>query len=179
MKSAEVFGPFIFVHLMCNMIQLACAVFQLDLVIYPWFPSHLRAKEFIEFQELRHIDFNVAFLVMVSLFKFLNLSVFCLYGKLATDSFEQMEDLLYESNWYELPVGLQKHVIIMIGNMQRPICYHGFGKINLDLDTLCNARHFIQNFFNLNFQMISFTVAPSSSYLLHHVQNRSNHIRNL
>lgn len=56
MKSAEVFGPFIFVHLMCNMIQLACAVFQLDLVIYPWFPSHLRAKEFIEFLRIHWIS---------------------------------------------------------------------------------------------------------------------------
>lgn len=61
--------------------------------------------------------------------------LYCFFGKLASESFEQMADCLYECNWYGLPVGLQKYFILMIGNAQRPLYYHGFGIAVLNLKT--------------------------------------------
>lgn len=64
-----------------------------------------------------------------------NLFLYCFFGKLATESFETMADCLYETNWLDLPVNLQKYFIVMIGNAQIPIHYHGFGVALLNLET--------------------------------------------
>lgn len=63
------------------------------------------------------------------------LCFYCYFGAQATKSFQQMADSLYASNWPDLPVALQKYVIVMIANMQKPLYYHGFNMINLDLKT--------------------------------------------
>lgn len=69
-----------------------------------------------------------------------NFFIYCYFGKLATKSFEDMPDLLYESNWQTFPIRLQKYIILMIGNMQRPLYYHGFGMVLLDLGTFSKVR---------------------------------------
>lgn len=63
------------------------------------------------------------------------LFLYCYFGVLASESFEQMGETLYESNWPNLPISLQKYFAIMIANMQRPLYYDGFGVANLDLKT--------------------------------------------
>lgn len=76
----------------------------------------------------------------------LNLFVYCYFGKLATESFEQMADSLYESNWSNLPVRLQKYVLLIILNTQRPLRYHGFHLAYLDLETFSRVSfHFQRN----------------------------------
>lgn len=87
------------------------------------------------FQQLKHIDFSFTILVMAFFTGILNLFVYCYYGKQATESFEEMGNCLFESNWYELPVNFQKNVRFMIQNMQKPIYYHGFGMAILNLTT--------------------------------------------
>lgn len=60
---------------------------------------------------------------------------------LATDSFEQMSNCLYyDSNWFDLPVELQKYLIVMIAYMQKPLYYHGFEVAKLDLRTFIQVR---------------------------------------
>lgn len=61
---------------------------------------------------------------------------FCYFGALATNSFECMSKSIYsEINWHELPLEIQKHIILMLGNMQRSLYYHGFDVVTLDLNT--------------------------------------------
>lgn len=69
----------------------------------------------------------------------LNLFFYCYFAKLATESFLKMGDSLYESNWTELPFELQKYLIVMIGNMQLPMYYHGFGVAVLNLETFTSV----------------------------------------
>lgn len=69
-----------------------------------------------------------------------NLFLFCYFGKLATQSFAGMSNALYESNWPEIPVRLQKYFIISIANTQKHIYYHGFGVAVLNLETFTNVR---------------------------------------
>lgn len=66
--------------------------------------------------------------------------LYCYFGVLATESFKSMTDSLYESEWSKFPVALQKYVIVMIANMQKPLRYHGFGIANLDLVTFIGVR---------------------------------------
>lgn len=61
--------------------------------------------------------------------------VYCYFGKLATESYERMSDCVYDLNWPELPLRLQKFLIIMMTNMQRSIYYHGFKVAVLDVNT--------------------------------------------
>lgn len=46
-----------------------------------------------------------------------------------------MADCLYDTNWQKLPIRLQKYVVLMIGNAQKPLYYHGFGVALLNLET--------------------------------------------
>lgn len=93
------------------------------------------------FQQLKRFDFSVGLLVSCGLVGVANL--FCYYGKLATQSFEGMSDTLFESNWPELSVKLQRYFILMVANTQKPVYYHGFGVAVLNLETFTNVRtHF-------------------------------------
>lgn len=59
---------------------------------------------------------------------------------MATESYEQMADRLFESKWPDLPVYLQKYFIVMIANTQKPIYYHGFGVANMKMETFCGVN---------------------------------------
>lgn len=62
--------------------------------------------------------------------------LYSFYGTLAIRSYEKMADRVYEIDWPELPVELQKYFILIIGNVQKPIHYHGFGVVILNMETL-------------------------------------------
>lgn len=67
--------------------------------------------------------------------------VYCYYGEMATGSFENISDALYESDWQNLSLQLQKYYILMIGNAQRPLYYHGFHVSILSLNTFAKVMH--------------------------------------
>lgn len=58
---------------------------------------------------------------------------------MATSFFEKMSDSLYECNWHELPIEMQKPLILMIQNTQKPIYFSGFEVILLKLETFCEV----------------------------------------
>lgn len=47
-----------------------------------------------------------------------NVSLYNYFGQLASDSYEKMGNSLYEMNWYELPIDLQKSLFLMMANVQ-------------------------------------------------------------
>lgn len=63
---------------------------------------------------------------------------------MATKSFQDMADSVFESNWLELPVDLKKFLIVMIATAQRPISYHGFELVYLNLDTFTHVREILE-----------------------------------
>ena len=64
-----------------------------------------------------------------------NLLIYCYLGKLATETYEKMSDCVYKMDWHELLIDLKKYFILLIKNMQKPLYYHGFGVIYLNLET--------------------------------------------
>lgn len=70
-----------------------------------------------------------------------NLFIYCYFGMRVTTSFEEMVDSVNDMNWYRLPIRLQKHLIIIIGDMQIPQYYDGFGVLYLNLETFSNVRN--------------------------------------
>lgn len=73
------------------------------------------------------------------------LTLYCYYGKVATDSFGMMADCLYEFDWFKLPLDLQKYFVIMIGNAHRPIYYTGSGIAALNLETFTKVSAIDKN----------------------------------
>lgn len=69
----------------------------------------------------------------------LNLFCYCYYGKYVTDNYASFAGCIYHSNWMNLPVDLQKLFRLMIANAQIPLNYHGYGVINLNLDTFAQV----------------------------------------
>lgn len=60
---------------------------------------------------------------------------YCYYGNSTTKSYLDFGDCVYNSNWSNFPHEYQKYYISMIGIAQRPLQYHGFGVVVLNLAT--------------------------------------------
>lgn len=147
-ESADVYSSYIACCVSCNMLALACATFKLELVfknsklinLFEMFLSitilNLLATTI---QELEHFDSDTNMLFTTMLSGLLNLFIYCSFGKLATESFGQMSNCLFESEWLKLPVKLQKCYIIIIANAQIPLFYHGFDIIVLNLETFASV----------------------------------------
>lgn len=88
---------------------------------------------YILLQQNKKIDLNASSVLFIVFMGVGILFIFCFYGKIATESFEDMAVCLFEANWQTLPIELQKYFILMIGNAQQPLYYHGSGMIVLDL----------------------------------------------
>lgn len=69
-----------------------------------------------------------------------NLYLYCHFAKNATDYYEQFADCLYNSDWTNLPNEFKKPLVIMIGNAQIPLLYHGFNIANLDLELFSRVK---------------------------------------
>lgn len=91
-------------------------------------------------QQLHHMDSTVAIILCGVSIGISTLFIYCYFGKIATESFEKMADSLYDLNWQELPNDLQKYLVLMIADMQKPIYYYGFGYVRLDLRTFILVR---------------------------------------
>lgn len=92
-----------------------------------------------EIQQMKDTDLEISVDLLAIFFGLSTIFVYCLYGKIATQSFADMADCLYEFNWQTLPIGLQKYVILMMQNAQRPLHYHGSKLAVLNLETFCQV----------------------------------------
>lgn len=64
----------------------------------------------------------------------------CFLGKLVTDRYDQLSIHLYQSDWYNLPNGLQKYFILMIQNAQWPsLEFDGLDIYVLDLEAFATV----------------------------------------
>lgn len=100
-------------------------------------------KSLLNFQNRENPDDTVVPLALGVVVSTSLLFLYCFFGKLATDSYLRIGDLVYESNWQDIPVELQKYLILMIVNMQKSLKYHGFGIAVLDLITFTSVRQTI------------------------------------
>lgn len=69
----------------------------------------------------------------------LTLFLYCYFGQLATEGFIQMSNVLYDSNWSHQSVQLQKCIVFMMSNMQKPLYFNGFGVANLNMRTFISV----------------------------------------
>lgn len=95
---------------------------------------------FFVLQQFQQQKFDIVMVITTFSVGLVNLLIYCYLGKSATESHGKMSDCIYYNiKWYKLSIELQKHFILMIKNMQKPIYYHGFGVIYLNLETFTKA----------------------------------------
>lgn len=87
------------------------------------------------------MDSSVAIILLAATSTLSNLFIYCFFGEIATENYDQMGECLYfDSNWFNLPNKLQKYLVLMIANMQKPMYYHGFEVAKLDLRTFIQVK---------------------------------------
>lgn len=129
------------IQLISGIVFTSSAVFQFDLVSRNKFYSTKiwKVQRFNSFQHVRQLD-NLVFLHFTTVILGMsNLFLYCFFGKLATDSYAGMAQCMYETNWQDAPAELQKYLILMIANMQKPLQFHGFNVVLIDLNTFTNV----------------------------------------
>lgn len=107
---------------------------------------------FLCWQKLQNADLiGFAFLMIAATVNTSGIFVYCYFGKMASDSYKSMSESIFESNWQKMPIGLQKYLILMIGNTQKPQFYHGFGVFVLSLETFAAVSMFRLESINVSF----------------------------
>lgn len=87
-----------------------------------------------------HFDLDEIMICIECAVGVLNIFMHCLFGKLATDQFDQLPNYLFESNWPNLPLQLQKYFVLMMANAQQPLYFSGFGIVILNLETFTKVN---------------------------------------
>ncbi|XP_031626227.1 uncharacterized protein LOC116342669 [Contarinia nasturtii] len=117
LHSSKVYTLVIMIELIQNMLGLAIVIFELEM-------------------QSKHISIDGLVFFLGTLVSIGNLFLYCHFGKLASNSYEKMTDCLYnDCNWMSLPNDLKKNILFMIQMSQKPIFYHGFGILELNLET--------------------------------------------
>lgn len=108
---------------------------------------------------MKHLGAEFLVIVICVISSSSNLFLYCYYGKFTTDSYLAFNQSVYESIWYLLSLKIQKTMVLIIGNAQRPLFYHGSHIVSLNLETLLKvtAVEFV-HFSGIEFEncMISF-----------------------
>lgn len=84
-------------------------------------------------QAMKMIDLDMLAMIVIGvLMSISTVYLYCFIGSLTTDHFFRYGDISYESQWYK-PIDLQKSVQLIIADAQRPIIFHGFHIIELNI----------------------------------------------
>lgn len=122
---------------------------------------------------IRHIDLNLFLMVVVVGLAMSNLYIYCRFGKEATDYYLRYGDEIYKLQWIDmLDENLKKIVLLIIQNAQRPLNYHGFNCIYLNLETFAKVRKQISISGGRKSFPYLFAVIKNCYQLLHDVQGR-------
>lgn len=67
------------------------------------------------------------------------LYLYCESAQLATDNLIQFGDEVFDSDWYKLPIEIQKSFILIIANAELPINYDGLHMVDLNSPTFARV----------------------------------------
>lgn len=98
-------------------------------------------------QKINNIDSEIFLLVIAVSLGLFSLLLPCYFGKMATDSYENMAASSYDFDWHEFPVDLQKYWLRILSNAQIPLNYRAAGVAVLNLETFTKASNRIFRIF--------------------------------
>lgn len=87
------------------------------------------------FQHSDYLSFDVCSYLLMIFISILSVYVYCYFGKMSTDCFEQLVDCIYTANWLGQNSNSRKILILIMTNAQQPLYYHGFHIIIINMAT--------------------------------------------
>lgn len=93
-----------------------------------------------QFQLIKSMDIRVFVIIFSTLTSIFFIFLYCAVGSFVTNQFLRYADITYESIWYEFPIDLQKYLVLIIADAQRPKVFDGLGIIDLNLMTFIKVR---------------------------------------
>lgn len=102
---------------------------------------------FFFLQATKHMDLNMLVCANALMSSTIAVFLYCYVGSLTTDQFLRYGDISYESQWYKLPIDLQKFFQLIIVDAQRSLSYHGFGIIDLNLNAFTKIMRTVISYY--------------------------------
>lgn len=106
-------------------------------------------------QMLQNLSFEILLMIFAVTISGMTLFLYCYYGKYATDCQAAFALSAYEMDWINFPIEFQRYFILIIANAQLPLSYHGYGIVDLNLETFAKVSLifvefviFLMNFFS-------------------------------
>lgn len=88
---------------------------------------------------LQNLNLGIVLMLFAVTISGMTLFLYCYYGKYATDCQAAFALAAYESDWIDLSIELQRYFILIISNAQKPLSYHGYGIVDLNLETFAKV----------------------------------------
>lgn len=115
-QTADAYSPLLLMQMLSGAVFISNSYLQMDMAIHK-------------------LDTNILLMSIAVFISSWNLFVYCFTACNSTEQYTKLADMLYESNWPKLTVNLQKIIILMILEAQKPIYYHGLSLVELRLGT--------------------------------------------
>lgn len=93
--------------------------------------------------------------LILGFWSFTLIFLLCEFGERVTNRFDELNDTIYQSDWYKLPIGVKRMLPTVILAAQQPIGIHIFGRIWCTRGTFKNAS------------VLSFPMKCVSIYYIH------------
>lgn len=119
-----------------GIIYMSTTLFDLEMVRFGILKTPLERNSnslVVSLQAMRRLDLSLLSLIIACTLSISTVFLYCYIGSLTTEQFHCFGDVSYESEWYELPVKQQKFILLIITDARRPLVFHGFNIISLNL----------------------------------------------
>lgn len=91
--------------------------------------------------------------LILMFWSFVQVFMFCDFGRSVTDGFEALNDVILDSEWYLFPIEIQHMFPIIMISVQKGVALRGFGNIPCTREAFKNVRlfyvyHYTLQYFN-------------------------------
>lgn len=109
---------------------------------------------------------SIGIFIMAALTSGVILLIYCYVAHKSSECFLKLATILYNSNWTQMPIDLQKLIIIMIIEAQKPILYGAYAFVNLNLETFIKV--------NAEIWVIALAITVSIAFICESVEKLTN-----
>lgn len=86
--------------------------------------------------------------ILMCSWSFGGILICCEFGEMVTNRFKAISDIIYDSDWYSFPMGIQRVLPTIMVAAQRPVVLMGFGNVPLTRENFKKVKHLIHSFRN-------------------------------
>ena len=78
-------------------------------------------------------------------FTFVIMFLYCEFGEMVTNQFNELNERFSKCNWYLLPIEMQRMFVIVMANTQRPAMIQGYANVVCTRESFKQVRKLISD----------------------------------